>query len=206
MKKVISALVMPFLALSLFACSIPSPKDTVAGFFDSSKKADYKTMVAYVDPTNVDEMQNVEVIYSDSDDDIFVEFYQEYLKAKLPKMTYEITNSEINGDKASVAINAKYIDGGMVLKAAMGDVITKAMGMAFSGQNPTDEEMNKLFLDTINEKANTLADTYKEVTLKIDCVKKDGKWYISEVNDSMVDIVCLGFLSAVEDIRGGFEN
>jgi len=206
MKKVISALVMSLLVLSLFACSSPSPKDTVSGFLDASKKADYKTMVTYVDPANTGEMQNVETIYSDSVDDIFVEFYQEYLKSKLPKMTYEIVSSDIKGDNASVEVNAKYIDGGIVLKAAMGDVITKAMGMAFSGQNPTDEEMNKLFLDTINEKANTLADTYKEVTLKIDCVKKDGKWYISEANDNLVDIVSLGFLSAAGDISDVFEN
>jgi hypothetical protein len=178
----------------------------VSGFFDASKKADYKTVLTYIEPTQISDRFKIESITGDNSENLVQEFYLTYIKSRASKMTYEITNSEINGDNASVTVKAKYIDGGIILKAAMGEVITKAMSLAFSGQEPTDDEMNKLFLDTINEKANSISDTYKEVTLKIDCVKSDGKWYILEVSDDLVDVVSLGFLSAAGDISDVFEN
>ena len=68
----------------------------------------------------------------------------------------------------------------------------KMLPLAFSGTEMTEEETNQMFADTMKEQAEIVSETFKETTLKIDLVKQDNEWYITEITDEMMDVVLSG--------------
>lgn len=131
---------------------------------------------------------------------------KKHLKTNAGKMTYKISESEVNGDKAVVTVDCKYVDGGVLLKATLGEAFAKILGMSFTGVEPTDEEMGQMFISIMQEQSKTLGETYSEDTLKINCIKQDDVWYIEEVSEEMLDVVMSGFISAGKEISDSFDK
>ena len=200
MKKwktiVVSALSIALLA----GCSGAKPESTVEAFFAAGQKFDPEAMAATILSTNEQEVAETEELLLDDTNDYLVE----YFKANAEKMTYEVTKSEVDGDKAVVTVNAKYVDGAPMMKATVGSVFTKMFPLAFSGTELTEEETNQMFVDTMKEQAEIVPETFTETTLKIDLVKEDNEWYITEVTDEMMDVVMSGFMSLSTELDSAF--
>ncbi len=128
----------------------------------------------------------------------------DYLKTNAGKMTYKVTGSEIDGDKAVVTVDCKYVNGGPLLKATIGEAFSKMMGLAFSGIEMTEEENNQIFMSIMKEQAKLIGETFKEATIKINCIKEQDTWYIAETNDELLDVVMSGFMTAGKEIADSF--
>ncbi|WP_320164944.1 hypothetical protein [uncultured Trichococcus sp.] len=191
------------LSLALLAgCSGAKPESTVEEFFTAGQQLDAEAMAATILSTNEEEVKETEELLLDDSNEYLVE----YFKTNAEKMTYEVTGSEIDGDKAVVTMNAKYVDGAPLIKATISSAFMKMLPLAFSGTEMTEEETNQMFADTMKEQAEIVSETFKEATLKIDLVKQDNEWYITEITDEMMDVVMSGFMSLSTELEGAFEE
>lgn len=197
MKKVVLAMVLVAMLISVVGCSKAKPEEAVSTYFDAFQKQDVETMETVVIASSTQEaVENNEA----EDDTEYVKYFEDYLKNNAEKMTYKVIDSEVDEDKAIVTVDCRYINGGPLLKATIGEVFQKIIGMAFAGIEMSEEETNQMFLSTMKEQSKTIGETYKEITIKIDCVKQDGKWFIAEVSDEMSDILTSGFTSVGKEL------
>lgn len=191
------------LSLALLAgCSGAKPESTVEDFFTAGQQLDTEAMAATILSTNEDEVTETEELLLDDSNEYLVE----YFKTNAKKMTYEVTGSEIDGDEAVVTINAKYVDGSPLMQATISSAFMKMLPLAFSGMEMTEEETNQMFADTMAEQSEIVSESFKEATLKIDLVKQDNEWYITEITDEMMDVIMSGFMSVSNELEGAFEE
>ncbi|PTQ84486.1 uncharacterized protein DUF4878 [Trichococcus patagoniensis] len=196
-------IVVTMLSLALLAgCSGAKPESTVEEFFAAGQQLDTEAMAATVLSTNEEEVTEPEELLTDDSN----EYLLEYFKTNAEKMTYEVTKSEIDDDKAVVTMNAKYVDGAPLITATFSSVFMKMLPLAFSGTEMTEDETNQMFADTMKEQAEIVSETFKETTLKINLVKEDNEWYITEITDEMMDVVMSGFMSLSTELDSAFEE
>lgn len=204
MKRGIIALLLTLGLLLLGGCSGKAePEDTVEKYLSAAKKLDLKAMAATILPSNTDDIKETSTLMEEKEDD-YTRYFVDYLKANAEKMTFKIGKSEVNGDKATVTVDCKYVDGAPILTATIQDVIVNAFSMAFSDKEMTDEETSEMFASSLEEHRKVTKETFKEATIKVNCIKKDDKWYISETNDELLDVAMSGFISAGKEISENF--
>lgn len=201
MKKRKLKLFMPLLiiAVLLAGCgeSKPKPEETVTKFMESLKKVDWQDMAGYVKDSD----------WKGEDEDLMgEESMQDFFTNTLEKMTYTVGESKIDGDNATVPVDIKYYDGTDLISQIMGEYFSKAMGIALSGQEMSDEEATKMLGDMFSEKTQDLEDTYDEISIDFKCVKEDDKWVISDLDDNFLNVVTSNFNKVSEDMANSFSD
>jgi len=193
--------------ISLTACgsSTPSPKNTVEQYLSAAKKLDGETMSELVIPSNTEDAEIMENLTLE-DEDSYSKFFGKFFKENANKMTYNILESTENGDEANVSVETKYIDGGPLISATMGEAVTRMLGIALQGKEPSEEEIDEMFSDILKEQEAKNEPTFKTQTMNIHLKKQNEKWYITEVHDELKDVITLGFYSAVESLGNMFED
>ena len=206
MKKIISSLLLVLMLVSLTACgSTPSPQNTVEQYLSAAKKLDAETMSELVIPSNTEDAEIMENLTLEEEDS-YSKFFEKFFKDNANKMTYNILESTEKGDEANVSVETKYIDGGPLIAATMGEAITRMVGIALQGKEPSEEEMDKMFSDILIEQEAINEPNFKTQTMNINLKKQNEKWYITEVQDELKDVITLGFYSAVESLGNLFED
>lgn len=133
-------------------CSIsPKPESTVSAFVDAGKKFDLNQMAIMINPSDSSGKQKVTDVMNGQKDgkatkDQYQKYFLDYFKENAAKITYSPKRSKIENDKATVTVDFKYVDGGPLLKATIGDVFSKAISSAFTGVQMKDDEMGKMFV------------------------------------------------------------
>lgn len=205
-KRIIAALLACMLLLMGGCGNTAKPEDTVENFFKAAQTLDLEAMITTIEPSNTEDINDTKALFDEDEFDDYTKYFLDYLKENAGKMTYTIGKSEVDGDKAVVTVDCKYVDGGPLLSATIGEVFKKTFELAFSGTEMTDEEMVQMFTGIMEEQRSVVEETFKESTLDINCVKQDGKWYISEMEDELLDVAMSGFLSAGEKMSEAFSE
>ncbi len=198
MKKPIAVFMVFIMMLSLSGCGA-SPKSTISQYFKAAKTFDLPKMnnllLEQSDFGKTDTSED-----NKDDNNMFVEYFMDYLKSNAQKIEYDVTGSKIDGDKASVQVDCKYVDGSIILKTAMAEYFKQAFGYAFSGEKMSDEAMDNIMTGILTDVIDKSEETIKEVSITINCVKKDGSWLIDDVDNALLNIVTSGFTLASEEI------
>ena len=189
------------LSLALLAgCSGAKPESTVEAFFTAGQKLDTDAMVATalssVRPLSA---KTVELPLDESN-----AYLLDYFQTNAEKMSYEVTDTAVEDDRAVVTVDVKYVDGAPLIKATINSVLMKMSPSEFSSTEET-EEVNQIFADTMREQMENVSETYVETTLKIDLVKEGNKWYITEIGNEMMDAVMSGFMLLSDDLFYPFQ-
>lgn len=206
MKKILSIILLTTMILTFFGCGSEKPEATVDKYFTAAQKLDFETMSATIVPSNTEDLEETTDLMNEEKQDDYTKYFLDYLKNNVEKMTYKITSSEVDGDNAIVTVDCKYIDGGTLLKATIGEAFSQMLEMAFTGVEQTDEEMGDMFVSIMEEQSKTLGETYLEETIKINLIKQQDSWYIEEVSDEMIDVIMSGFISAGKEISDSFDE
>lgn len=205
MKKIAILLMGLLLWGTLAGCGAKdSPEKPVKDYFAAVKTLNVEAMGKTVAPANRGEGELPTDLFSEDTDD-FSRYFEDYLKANAKKTTYVIQKSQGEGDRAVVTVKAKYIDGGPLFGEIFAEAFIKLLGIAFSGSEPSEEEIQGIFGEILTEKTKTVKDTYKEVVMEIPCVRVDGVWYLEEMTPDLVDVAVSGFLSATEAFSESFQ-
>ena len=182
-KKLISIILAAIFVISLVGCSSAKPEDTVNVFLKNTQSLDFEKMLESMNPDSKGSLDELEDLESDKTTKCLMDYYRK----NASKMTYEIKNSEIDGDNATVTVNFKYIDGTDLFKEIISKLFEESIYRSFAGNDMTDEEMQDLFVEVINGYEGE--DIFDTKTVEIYCIKKDNKWYIDDAGDDFIDVI-----------------
>lgn len=201
MKKLISVVVLITVLISLTACGAGKPEDKVSEFFIAAQKFDTAGMDACVIPTAIAETTQADDVMAEFNE--FADGFMSYMIANASKLTYKVTSIEMKDDKAVVTAECRFVDGSEFYEAVMQDYFIKYAGRTFWGQELSNEEKIQLLKEIMDEQLNTTAEKYKDITLKIDCIKKDKSWFIAELTDDMKNAISSNFDTYLKEIESG---
>lgn len=204
MKKIFSLLLLLIISVSLSGCATEKPEGTVNRFFNAGKQFDFEKMKAEVDPSDTSNNETFDKSFN-GEDNQYQKYFLDYLKSNATKIEYVIKESKVEGDKAVVVVNAKYVNGGPLVKETIGEVFKQALTNAFSGVEMTEEATQKLFVDTLTAKLKSDEPVLIEKTLSINCIQIDKKWYIAEISDNILDVLTSNFVSTGKEIQDSFD-
>ncbi len=207
MRKLRKLMILVLMASLSFGCGASSkPDDVVKDFFEAAKTFDMEAMVATIVPENTLAAEYTKEIMSDEEFGDYPEEVLSYLEENASKITYKITSSEVDGDKATVMVDVNYIDSYPLIEEMFTEYMTQAFALALSGQEVTDEQYEQLMTDIFKDKMENMEDNFKDVSLEIPCEKVDGKWYIADVDEEMMDVFLSGFILAAATFEAQFNQ
>lgn len=120
------------------------------------------------------------------------ELDQEAQKLLFDKLDWKILSVKEEGDKANVEIEITNKD----FKTIIGNYMQRIIKVAFSGENPSEEEMTNYLIEELNNNEVQNVTSNQVIVLE----KKDGKWEVTEEND-FVNIFLPGFNEAIRSFQ-----
>ena len=190
-KKLFSIMLAAVIMVSMVGCSSSKPENTVNEFLKNSKNFDLAAMNENISPDSQSDSDVVEAV----EDNEHLKPYLKFFKKSAQKMTYTIKETNIDEDEATVTVDFKYVDSSDALNAAFTELLKVAFTQAFSGNEMSDEEIEKLITDTLTEYESENSDKFAEKTLDLYCIKVDNKWYIDDFDEEFFDVLLCNYIS-----------
>lgn len=207
MKKVFNVFLILAIVLSVAACSSqPKPETTVSEFIEAAKMFDFDKMSSEINPASSPSKEKISELEEGPEENSYEKYFMDYLKSNAKKITYEIKDSVIDGDNATVTVDFKYVDGGPLIKATIGDVFSQVISMAFAGVEMNDDEMSQLFVSSMEEQKGNISESFTERTVDLKCIKIDNKWYLDDIGDDFVDVIISNFGTVAEELDESFND
>ena len=182
-------------SLILFGCGNKSKdlEKVVENFFESMKKSDFEKL----DELILDDKETL--IYSNIDEDIYMDLYLDYFKENIKMLDYNIVETDTSGSQPTVLVDLKYVDGESVIEETIGEV--KKLDLSKDG---VEKEVRSI-LDGARDKKENL----KSLSMEVKLVKENGQWYIDDFDNDFFDIYtsnirfALGETGGIGDLKGG---
>lgn len=177
LKKISIAMVLMISVTTFYGCKkeVTSTSDAVKTYLDGIKNVDEKTISTSLNETistllNGEEMEK-ESIQNDS--------YKK-LVSEMQKITYTINSENIDGDKATVNVKINGPDIAAVITKSIKKMFNSSLSQAFSDDEMTEEDQDKLYNDIMLECLNEVKFTNRtgDITLE----KSDNEWKIADEN------------------------
>lgn len=185
MKMRITALISAMIILLvLSACGpkIPTPTETADTFLTAIKEQDDEKL-ATVYSEGIMNLLNktalTEEIENMDEDSDFAKVFEENMLPKILDFDYELSNEQIEEDKATVDVKFTTYSFGDAFTSFFSDFISQAMVMAFS--DASEEEMDALAVTLLKGKVAELSEKNYEKTVTLSLSMKDGKWMVDEI-------------------------
>lgn len=187
MKKIISITIVLAMLLSFAACGPKTTKNTetdtpaaaVESFLKSCKEGDIEALT--------DGLENI--------DKDTIEQFEEYSDMYFGKLAWTIGDTKENGDTATVKATITNVN----MQTVFTSFITAAFSQALAGNEMSDEDIEKMMRDIVNDTDETLT-TDVEVTVN----KIDGKWTVDTEDETFINAVFGGLLDAAESLGNSF--
>lgn len=215
MKKKLLAitLVMAMLA-ALSACGpkIPTPTETADTFLTAMKAQDSEalaTVYAGGDIDLLDKAAEADDSGEVNEDSGLTKVYEEQMVPKMLDFDYELSNEQIDGDKATVDVKITTYRIGDAFTAFFSDYLSQALVLAFS--DASEEDLDALATTILSGKLTDLTEKSFEKTATLSLSMKDDKWVVDEVQtgDDIVDALTGGLVTAfsnMEDAMSAWEE
>jgi len=194
MKRIIAILCILAIIMTFVGCGTaePKPEATVTTFCNAMKEFDFAKMQSCVNDTFT---EGDTLNKSDDMPESFYNSMKDYAKS----ITYTIGTSTVEGDSAKVDVTFKYKDASAVITTALGDYMYKALALAFSGGNTSDEAMSDLFVSSFNDSLTKAEVKDAETTTTFNLIKVDSEWKIKDVSNEIVYVLTSDIVKALAD-------
>lgn len=205
MKKKISLITMILLVLIIATgCSAKGKiETTVSEFSGAMKEFDLEVMASKISPEDSEGRDEINGLNDEEGaGDSLENKLVDYVKSNAAKIGYRINETVIDGDRATVSVGFKYVDGTPIFSEALTEYMQQAFTLLFSNEELTDEESDQMLADIVKKKSVQIEESFIEKTLDIKMIKVDSEWYIEKFDDEMLNIVLSNLPSAV----GNLEN
>ena len=195
----------------LSSCGGPSPTDSADTFLQAIKTQDAEKLASIYSSGELDLLDAA----SSSDDseseeavdeagDGLTQVYEEQLVPKMLDFDYELSNEQVDGDKATVDVKFTTYRIGDAFTSFFSEYISQAFILAFS--DTSEEEMDALAASLLAGKIADLTEKSYEKTATISLTKVDGKWMVDDVqgNKDVIDGITGGLLSSFSSMESAF--
>ncbi len=201
MKKVLSLFLSFVLVTTFFTACAPTPKpeESVKELMEATKQIDFEAIQNVLNPDAPSESSENPMETED------FAFILDTLKEYAQKMTYEVQEATVDEDSAQVPVKVTYVDASTLIGEIITEALQQAMVQAFSGKELTQEETNQIIMDIFNEKKDVVGENMTETTLTFSCQKIDGKWQISDVDQTAyLDVLTANMWSTFSELSESF--
>lgn len=208
MKKLLSFCLVIALVFSLTACAFTDkPETTVTKFCKALKTLDFDAASACFESGKAnfqlpsdEELAEIKEALTEQDLAHFMKWIQE--------MAYTVGDAAIDGDTATVPVTFTYVDAGPVLVEVLGEYLSQAFGLAFSG---ADEAAIEELLGTIlEEKLKTVETKTATAEVEFVCVKCDDGWKMQALSEDaqkhLANIISCNLIGTMEDFVENMES
>lgn len=206
MNKKIALFIMLIAVIILAGCQKISPESTVDNFFKSARNLEIKkaSEMLTVDLAQAyEEMlkENEDFLGNEDDEEITfdemkeLEIYKEVeteFKKLAGKLKHKIVDTKIDDDNAEIEVEVTYADASEPLIQAIGEMFGKMIGLAFSGTEPTEEDIINLAFETIDKSLKNSEIETATTSGVILLVKSDKQWLIKEFDENIVNALLFG--------------
>lgn len=193
----------------LSACSsTPSPTETADTFLQALKSQDGETMATVYSGGDLNLLEAA----AESDDENPEEatdtglesVYEEQMLPKMLDFDYEISNEQINDDKATVDVKFTTYRIGDAFTAFFSDYISQAFMLAFS--DVSEEELDSLATTILSGKLADLTDKTYEKTVTLSLTKVEDKWVVDKIQDGddIIDAITGGLVTSFSNMEDAF--
>lgn len=204
-KLLVITIVMAMLA-ALAACGpkIPTPTETADTFLTAVKAQDDETLATVYAGGELDlleEAAEADESQTADEDSGLTAVYEEQMVPKMLDFDYEISNEQIDGDKATVDVKVTTYNIGDAFTAFFSDYLSQALILAFS--DASEEELDSLVTTILSGKLADLTEKKFEKTATLSLSMKDDKWVVDEIKsgDDIVDGLTGGLVSAFANMN-----
>ncbi len=200
MKNKISIIAMIVLTLIMVTgCSSKAkPETVVSEFVEAIKVYDLQLMASKINPE--DEAGKKEILGLKSAIEGTEEEKEKtldaYVKSNASKIEYDIKETKVDGDQATVAVDFKYVNGEPVFTAALGEYMEIAFSELVPKEGLTQEQSDKMLGAIIADKKVEIEESFEERTVNVKVIKIDDAWYIEKLESEMFNIILSNLLEA----------
>ena len=199
MKKILGVLLAVSMGISLVACG--SSRDSAETVVDNAIKAfqsaDQDQTQQYWGDTNFTETSDGLT----SEDEAYS---QELIEKIAGGLTYTIAGSseDENTGTATVTVEFTNIDMGAVMSDWIADMMSTVFGYAFlpEDQQPSDEELNQIYMDSLKEVIDNHKDDTVTNTVDISLSLIDEEWKINTTDD-VVNAMVGGMMDFADSVN-----
>lgn len=191
-KKILSLLMVAILSLTMVGCSnSPTPTETADAGIKAIKTLDLDGLAAVYD--QADGKENIDSTL-DKEDKQLLENIKNSSLSKLLDFDYELSNEQIDGEKATVDIKITTYSVEKAFKALMPKFFTFALSEESS--NLSDEQIVEKVLKMAEAEMDKITTKDYTTTATIDLVQRDGEWKIAalEENDKFLNGITGGLV------------
>lgn len=174
---IIALAVIVIIALVVVAIvfTMDTPSKSVEGMLQALKTGNFDKVEEYV---NYKEIMSSSSITGEED------LNNDTQKLFFNKLDWKITKTAQDGNNATVDVEITNKD----FKIILSNYMQKVLKIAFTGQNPNDQEMQNYLVEELNNEQVQLTTNTKTIQLE----KKDGKWKVVS-NDELINTLLPGF-------------
>ena len=209
---VITAIMVMIAVLSGCGPKIPTPTETTDSFLQALKSQDAEAIVGVYDGTDVDLLEAASDSVEDNETDVDSEttntgleaVYEEQMLPKMLDFDYELSNEQIDGDKATVDVKITTYRIGDAFTAFFSDYISQAFMLAFS--DASEEDLDALATTILSGKLADLSEKTYEKTATLSLSMKDDKWVVDNIEDSdeFLDAITGGLVTSMKTMTDAF--
>ena len=209
---VITAIMVMMAVLSGCGSKIPTPTETTDSFLQALKSQDAEAIAGVYDGTDVDLLEAASDSAEDNETDVDSEttdtgleaVYEEQMLPKMLDFDYELSNEQIDGDKATVDVKITTYRIGDAFTAFFGDYISQAFMLAFS--DASEEDLDALATTILSGKIADLSEKTYEKTATLSLSMKDDKWVVDNIEDSdeFLDAITGGLVTSMKTMTDAF--
>ena len=209
---VITAIMVIMSVLSGCGPKIPTPTETTDSFLQALKSQDAEAIASVYDGTDVDLLEAASDSAEDNETDVDSEttdtgleaVYEEQMLPKMLDFDYELSNEQIDGDKATVDVKITTYRIGDAFTAFFSDYISQAFMLAFS--DASEEDLDALATTILSGKLADLSEKTYEKTATLSLSMKDDKWVVDNIEDSdeFLDAITGGLVTSMKTMTDAF--
>ena len=205
-KKLLVITIAVSMLLCLCACGpkIPTPTETADTFLTALKTQDDETLATVYAASEIDlidKTAETEDSEEADEDSAMTRISEEELLPKILDFDYELSNEQIDGEKATVDVKVTTYRLGDAFTSFYSEFLSQALMLAFS--DASEEEMDSLGATILSGKLADLTEKSYEKTVTLSLSMKDDKWIVDELEtgDDVVDALTGGLVTAMESME-----
>jgi hypothetical protein len=160
----------------------PTIEETIISFCEAMKAFDERAMNSYV----ASDANQVSVAVEDVDE---IAFLYDFIKDNAAKIEYEIIDANEDGDSGKATVRFKYVDTSEVAANAISNYFVEAIGLAFSGSEPSDEELQEIMKNAFTAAIESTKTGEGEATAVFEFIKGNDRWLISKAPEEIQTII-----------------
>lgn len=182
MKRFFCMLCAVMLCVTMTGCGIgDKPEAPVNGFCTAMKEFDLKAMNDYlaVEDGTIDALlENTDETY-----ERIIEMIEKYSK----EMTYTITDTQKDGESATVSVEFEYVDISEIVNEAMRVYVQEMISS--QSTDLSEEEMMERFMEIVEETSERAELEKLTATADFACVKTEEGWKIDQVPQEALTVL-----------------